>query len=417
VSSFAQIPPSLPYSFSLLTCLPLITMTPFKPMFTAFLLSSAVYLTTAAPTADSPPTLKPGKMARECGFYQGKLGYGTSNLTLVSPNLFTDGLNDGGRVQYDDKSNKVIISTGQDSLEETLFTLSFNVPGAGPAVAVVNPPYVIRLIQNDYCEMVLPQKPITGSILTVSKTPMPQDDDPGSSDKSCQEWIGIQDPTALKTLNVVGNLFPNAYTDGKTDGTRVVYDKDNLNIIVVTGKDSLPESLVTINIKAPGSNNKDDGPYVYRLLQNSYCSRRIKKPVDGSVITVQTGPVPRIPRVNGGNCTTYMGPDDAAAVELPGSKDLIFEDASLKNDGTVVKYDKESKTVRIITGKKARDTGMVQFVLTTTWPAVSGAGGGTSSQTTGFRIRSQDSCFFNLFDWGSGTSESYTVLVGTPALY
>jgi hypothetical protein len=395
-------------------------MTSFRPILTALLLASAVFMTTAAPAANSPPTLKPGEKAKTCYLYDGKLGYGTTDLTVVSPNLFTDGLNDGGKVQFDDKENKIIISTGQDSDDWTLFSISLNVPGtAGSATApAYGPPYVFQVEKDDYCELVLPQKPTVGSIMTVSKIPTPKADDPGSSDKGCQDWVGVQDTTTIKPMTVVGDLFPNAYTDGKADGTRVVYDKENQDIIIVTGKDSLPESLVTISIKAPSSSsNKTDGTYVYRLLANAYCNKKLKvKPTEGSIISVQTGPVPLIPRVNGGTCTTYMGHDDAAAVILPGSKNLVFEDPNLKNDGTVVQYDQATKNVKISTGKKAKDTVMVQITTTTVF-SVEMNGGGTRTAIDSFRIRNQDSCTYNLQYNGFGSSESYSISVGTPSLY
>lgn len=248
---------------------------------------------------------------------------------------------------------------------------------------------------------------------TAAAPSLPTAGDPGSSDKGCQIYVGPQG----QGTSMLTKVFQSSFTDDLNDGNRVNYDDEHNAISIVTGKDSLPESLVTVSIKAPGAVT-DDGPYVYRLLQNDYCSVHLKKiPAPGSVITVFKGPVPPIPRVHGGECTSYAGMRDPEALDMTSLNATAWTDGNKNGKGTVVSFDEKTKQIKIVTGTESKDTSLVMFNVNTVYIANPNSGS-SSTWGTGFRIRSGDSCSAIIpEDSEKGISRTYSVTVGTPLLY
>lgn len=234
---------------------------------------------------------------------------------------------------------------------------------------------------------------------------------PGSSDKDCHVYKGPQGTNTVK-LNPVGDLFPNSYTDGIDDGTRVVYDKEHNQISITTGKKSLSENLVSIafNTHDPTALRSH---YVLRLLRDDYCSMTLKTTVPASAeIIVSKGPVPPTPRVRGGLCTKYTGPKDAAALKLTQKDGLVWTDGNKNGQGTQVRYDSTSKKMTITAGKEAKDNTLVWFDVSATYSNGMGATTGT-----GIRMRNDDSCTVIATEPLAGLTKSYSVTVGTPASY
>lgn len=239
--------------------------------------------------------------------------------------------------------------------------------------------------------------------------------EPGSADRKCHTYEGDQG-MGTSILNVVGDLFPNSYTDGVDDGVRVVYDKEHNEISITTGKNSLPENLVSVTFKSPSANSLN-APAVYRLLKDDYCSVKLDQtPPADSVLTIYKGPVPPPPRVHGGICAPYIGDTDPAAKDLIHEEGVFWTDQNKNQQGTALKFNEADYNITIVTGNEAKDYSLVEFKVEAVYIDEPGTYS-SSSASTGFRIRSRDSCTAIVPNLNKGIKTlrtTFSATLGTP---